>query len=329
MPIRILNEREIRSCVQMDLESLQIVEEAFVRLSGGQAVVPPIMRIDAEAYKGEVDVKSAYIKGLDSFAIKIAAGFTENYKLGLPTGSGMMVLVNAQTGFPLAVLLDNGYLTDVRTGLAGALAAKYLAPQNVQAAGVIGSGMQSRFQMRALKLVRDFKKLYVCGIVPEDVKKFAAEMEAELLVEVIIASTYEEVLQKSQVVVTTTPARSPFIRSEWLHPGLHITCMGSDAEGKQEIFADVFSKVDRVFCDRKSQSFRLGELQHAQAEGFLNENSPVYELGEAAAGLVPGRQDEKQITICDLTGVGVQDTAIARLAYQRAETQDLGLKIGD
>ena len=329
MSITILNEKEIRSCVQMDLDSLQAVEEAFAGLSTGRAVVPPIMRIDTEEYKGEVDIKSAYVQGLDSFAVKIAAGFTENYKLGLPTGSGMMVLVNARTGFPQAVLLDNGYLTDVRTGLAGALAAKYLAPAEVNTAGVIGSGMQSRYQMRALKLVRDFQKLVVYGIMPDEVQKFAAEMEKELQVEVKIAANHEEVVCDSQVLVTTTPARSPFVRSDWLHPGLHITCMGSDAEGKQEIFADVFVKVDRVFCDRKSQSFRLGELQHAVSEGFMDENSPVYELGQAAAGMVPGRENEEQITICDLTGVGVQDTAIARLAYQRAEVLDLGLKIGN
>jgi ornithine cyclodeaminase len=124
------------------------------------------MRIDIEEHLGEVDVKSAYIHGLDSFAIKIASGFPENRKSGLPSGSGMMVLISAQTGLPLAVLLDNGYLTDVRTGIAGAIAAQYLAPELITNAGVIGSGVQARYQMQALKLVRDYQKLFVGERMP-------------------------------------------------------------------------------------------------------------------------------------------------------------------
>ena len=116
----------------------------------------------------------------DSFAIKIAAGFFENHRLGLPTGSGMMVLVSAKTGRPEAVLLDNGYLTDVRTGAAGALAARYLACKRVETAGVIGSGMQARYQIRALKQVRDFQRLMVYGIVPEQVEQYVVSAVGSL-----------------------------------------------------------------------------------------------------------------------------------------------------
>lgn len=329
MTISILDEKDIRECVKMDREAKQAVAEGFTRLAEGRVTVPPIMRIDVPDNNGEVDVKTAYIHGLDSFAIKIAAGFHDNSLLGLPTGSGMMVLINAKTGQPMAVLLDNGYLTDVRTGLAGALASEYLAREYIQTAGVIGSGMQARYQIRALKLVRNFQRLLVYGISPKEVDQYVDDMTLELGIEVIKTDNAMKVIRQSDIVVTTTPSNDPYLKSEWLHPGLHITCMGSDAENKQELFADVFAQVDMIACDRKSQCFRLGELHHALEESVITPDTTIIELGELTSGQQTGRSDEDQITVCDLTGVGVQDTAIARLAYQRAFAKCLGSTIGE
>ena len=198
MIVRILIEPEIRNCLAMDLDALDAVAEGFSKLAEGKATVPPILRIDVPEHNGEVDVKTAYLHGLDHFAIKIAAGFFDNYQLGLPTGSGMMVVMSAMTGRAEAFLLDNGYLTDVRTGLAGAIAAKYLACEDVNTVGVIGSGMQARFQMRALKLVRDYKRIMIYGIVPEDVQKYVAEMSQELGVEVIAASSAKRLCARAR-----------------------------------------------------------------------------------------------------------------------------------
>ena len=326
-PILVLNESDIRSCVSLDEVALDEVTKGFTALAKGHVTLPPILRIDVEENHGEVDVKTAYIQGLDSFAIKIAAGFYENRKLGLPTGSGMMVLINAQTGHPLAVLMDNGYLTDVRTGIAGAIAAKHLAPKEVKMVGVIGSGMQARYQIRALKLVRDYSFLMVYGIVDDEVDKYIDEISKKLNIEVVRADSVESVVKESNLVVTTTPSKEPYLRAEWLHTGLHITCMGSDSEDKQELFPDVFAKADRIACDRKSQVFRLGELHHALEAGVVSEYGEITELGELTSGASPGRQSKEQITVCDLTGVGVQDTQIARLAYQRAVEQGLGIEI--
>jgi len=329
MTVTILTESELRACVGMDEDSLAAVSEGFTRLALGKATVPPILRVDVPENRGEVDVKTAYVHGLDSFAIKVAAGFFKNRDLGLPTGSGLMILVSAKTGFPEALLLDNGYLTDVRTGIAGAIAARHLAREAIEVAGVIGAGMQARYQIRGLMLVSKFKRLLVYSIKPEEVDLYVKEMSEELGVEVVAAADYEEVVTQSEVVVTTTPATEPYLRAEWLHSGLHITCMGSDSEHKQEIHADVFGQVDRIVCDRKSQCFRLGELHHALDAGVISEESEITELGEITAGLKPGRKSASEITICDLTGVGVQDTAIARLAYLRAQEKKLGTAFGD
>lgn len=324
MKITILTEAEIRQCVDLDQAALAAIEEGFTRLADGQATMPPVMRIDVPENNGEVDIKSAYVQGLDSFAVKMSSGFFDNYKLGLPSLGGMMILLSAKVGFPQALLLDNGYLTDVRTGLAGATAAKYLAPQNVTTAGVVGAGMQARYQMRSLQLVRNFRRVLVTDLVEERVDQYVAEMTPLLGVEVVKAANVEEVVRNSQVVVTTTPSKSPHLRAAWLHSGLHITAMGSDAEEKNELEPAVLGRADLLVCDRKSQVFRLGEHHHALAAGVITEDDPIVELGELTAGRHPGRESEEQITVCDLTGTGVQDTAVAVLAFQRAQEKGLG-----
>lgn len=323
--MRIVTEKDLRVCIKLDHDAVKAVEQGFAYLSQGKATVPPILMLPVPEQQGEVDVKTAYMPDIDKLAVKIASGFFNNNKKGLPSASGMMILLNSRTGFPEAILLDNGYLTQVRTGAAGSIAAKHLAPSTVTHAGVIGTGTQGRFQMRGLKLERDFKTLHVFSLDPEDtVEAYRREMAEELKVEVIIEPTVQAVVEKSAVVVTTTPARKGFIRAEWLHPGLHITAMGSDTEEKQELMPEVFSRADVTACDLKSQCFSLGELRSALEAGILTRESPVIELGELVAGTKKGRTSDNQITLCDLTGVGVQDTAIALQALSRAEKQGLG-----
>ena len=321
----IFTEQEIRRCVKLNRDTIKVVENAFTDLADGKVTTPPIMRIDVPEHEGEVDVKSAYVKGREHFAIKISSGFFKNHLRGLPSGSGMMTLISAETGVPVAILLGNGYLTDVRTAAAGAVAANHLARENVQTAGIIGVGSQARYQAQALQYVRQYEKLIIYGRNEDRVKTFVEDMQSVLRVPVIAAQSPEEVLRDSDVVVTTTPARTPIVQSEWLHTGIHITAMGSDAEHKQELSPAVLQSADLVVCDLKSQCFRLGELHHAAEQGFSQEQ--VIELGEVTLGRHPGRTDDRQITVCDLTGTGVQDTAIADYAFTQLIAQGLGLRI--
>ncbi len=327
-PFLLLNEAEIRSCVDVGAEALAAVEDGFARLARGEVVVPPPIGMDVPEREAEVHVKTAYVRGLPAFAVKVASGFYANAKAGLPVSSGLMIVLSAETGWPLALLLDNAYLTEVRTALAGAIAAKYLAPTTVHAAGVIGVGMQARFQLRALKLVRAFRKVVVFGRKPEAVRKFMADMSEELNVEVVPAKNPAEVVRRCEVVVTTTPAREPLIAVADLHAGLHVTAMGSDGPGKQELDPRIFQRADLVACDLRSQCERLGELQHAIAAGTITSATPVVELGELIVGKRNGRQSDSEITVCDLTGVGVQDTAIAWFALGRARAKGLGTTSG-
>ena len=326
-PITVLTESELRTCVRLDEESLQAVEDGFTRLAQDMATVPPIMMIPVPERSGEVDVKSAYVEGWESFAVKIASGFFNNPKQGLPSGSGMMIVVSAETGFPQAVLLDNGYLTDIRTALAGAIAAKYLAPTEIDCVGVVGAGTQGRYQVRALQRVRRFNRIVVYDRDVELAATYAREMTQELGLDVVVASGPEMVVCDSQLVITATPSREPYVRAEWLRAGQHLTAMGSDSEEKQELEPQVLGRADRIVCDRKSQCFRLGELHHAKVAEVLDESHDITELGELTAGSKKGRATEGEITVCDLTGVGVQDTAIALLAFRKAKERDLGLTV--
>lgn len=326
MKITILTEEELRQSASIDEAGLAVIEDAFARLSAGKATMPPVLRIDIPENNGELDVKTAYLQGLDSFAVKLSSGFFNNHRLGLPSLSGMMILLSAVTGYPEALLLDNGYLTEIRTALAGALAAKYLAPQAIETAGVIGAGAQARAQVRGLRLVREFQRLLVFSL--EGVEQYVADMSAELGIQVAAVETPGAVVRQSQVVITTTPARTPHLHAEWLHPGLHITAMGADAEGKQELQPEALGMADLLVCDRRSQAFRLGELHHGLEAGIISrQDDHIVELGEIALGHHPGRKSDGQITICDLTGTGAQDTAIALLAYRKAQEAGLGMEI--
>ncbi len=326
MHVLLLNESELRRCVAMDADSLSAVADGFTQLHKGKATVPPVVAILVPERHGEVDIKTAVIEGLDSFAVKIASGFPDNPASGLAANSGMMILLSTETGFLRAVLADNGYLTDVRTGLAGAIAAQHLAPRRPLTVGVVGSGVQARYQVYALRVVRDIRRLLVVSRDPQHAGQYAAEMAEALQVPVQVAADEESLVRESDVVVTTTTSREPHLRAEWLHPGQHITCMGADMDVKQELHSDCFKRADLVVCDRLEQCRVIGELRHAFAAGAVAE-SAVVQLGELTGGSHPGRSADDQITVCDLTGVGVQDTAIARLAYARAVVQGLGTVI--
>jgi ornithine cyclodeaminase len=178
-----------------------------------------------------------------------------------------------------------------------------------------------------LKQVRDFRRLMVYSLLPQEIERYAEEMTARLGVEVVRAEDVETVVRRSDVVVTCTPTRRPYLKAEWLHPGLHVTAVGADAQEKRELYADVLGQADLLACDGKSQAFRLGELYHGLEEGIISRQDPIVELGELTAGQHPGRRDDDQITVCVLTGVGVQDAAIALLVYRRAMQKGLGLRL--
>ena len=324
--IRIMTEAELREVVALDLETVDVIEAAFAALAGGEVVMPPILSMDLPAANGEVDVKTAYIPGFEGFAIKVSPGFFDNPKLGLPSLNGLMILFSAQTGLVKALFLDNGYLTDIRTAAAGAVAARHLAPEVVTTAGVIGTGVQARLQMQAAHLVRPFERVIVWGRDEQKAAECAKDLKNSLGVEAEIVSDPAQLVAESQLVVTTTPAKEPVLKAEWLHPGLHVTAMGSDQDGKNEIEAAVLVKADLYVADRGSQTEKVGELRSAIAAGLWTGGTPV-ELGDVITKKSEGRKSAGDITIADLTGTGAQDTAIASHVAAKLAGGDAGTVI--
>ena len=323
--MHVLTEADLRAVVGLARAELDAIEAVYPLISAGEASLPPIMRIDVPEHNGEIDIKSAYLPGYDGIAIKVSAGFFDNPQRGLPSLGGLMVLLDAATGVPRAALFDNGYLTDLRTALAGAVAAQHLARADASTVGVLGAGVQARLQVRALMLVRPISRVRIWARRAERGDAVASELSAELGIAVEPADSPEAAARDTDILVTTTPATEPLVEAAMLRPGLHVTAIGSDAEHKQELAAAVLAAADRVVCDHVEQSLRLGELRAAAADGFDTERA--VELGAVIGGDVTGRAAADDVTICDLTGTGAQDTAIASLAVRRCIEAGAGTRV--
>ncbi|RFZ88396.1 ectoine utilization protein EutC [Shinella sp. WSJ-2] len=322
--MKILTEAELRRIVPLDLEAIACVEDAFHALATKAVVMPPILRLDMPEQRAEVDVKTAYVPGLDGFAIKISPGFFNNPAIGLPSTNGLMVLFSTKTGLVQAVLLDNGYLTDVRTAAAGAVAARHLSRQDAGVAAIFGAGMQAKLQLEALSLVRRIREARIWARDTAKAEAVASELTLKLGFPIHAKVDGRAAVDGADIIVTTTPSETPLLKAEWLQPGQHVTAMGSDAEHKNEIEPAVITGAGLYVADSLKQTRRLGELHHAIEAGLVTEGMGFPELGEIVAGRKPGRSGPEQITVADLTGTGIQDTAIATLAAARAVAAGAG-----
>ena len=312
--IPIIDEAALRGVMSAE-RAVAVMRDAFKADGEGKTRVPAVINLDIPASRGEFHIKTAYIEGVPYVAVKVASGFFDNPKHGLPSGSGLMALFDAGTGLPAALLLDNGFLTDIRTAAAGALAADLLARKTIQTVGVIGSGIQARLQVKCLATVRSVTRVVAWSPTPANAERYCRDMAAEGFA-VTAASTPEQVCRAADVLITATPSRKPLVQADWLQEGVHVTALGSDSPGKQELEAACLDQADLVVVDRFAQCSAFGELKHALDAGVLTRNDVHGELGAVVAGLRPGRTSDRERTIADLTGVGFQDTAIASAAFK-------------
>ncbi len=295
------------------VDPLPLVEEGFAAYSRGEVVVPPVGELVFNDPPGDVHIKYGYIKGDDFYVIKIASGFTDNPKLGLPSGDGLMLLYSRKTGVLEAILLDEGYLTNLRTAVAGAVAAKYLAPRQVSAVGIVGAGVQGRMQLDWLRRVRTFDEAVVWGVNEEELAAYRRDMASSGL-KIRTTLRAEEVAAAANLIVTCTPATIPILKAEWIRPGTHITAVGSDTAAKQELEAGILAKADRVVVDSFSQSELRGEVYKAVSVGAIGRDRLV-ELGQVITDEKLRRASENEITVADLTGVAVQDIQISKAVW--------------
>ncbi len=311
--MQVINEAEIRAAIK-EPEALESAEKAFRAMAEGGLVLPPPMGLEVPDAPGEVHVKSAYLKGSRIFAVKIASGFYGNVERGLPTGSGLILVFDATTGFPLVLLADNAYLTDLRTAAAGALAARLLAPETIESVAMLGTGVQGRFQLRAISRVRRWERTTAWSPDTDQLVQYCADMEEELSIPFRAASDAEEAVRGADLVVTATPSREPLFGAAALEPHATVIAVGSDGPDKRELATETLARADKIVVDRLSQCVALGELHHGVEEGVVAAESVHAELGEVLVGAKTGREGSELI-ICDLTGVGAQDAAIAEVAW--------------
>ena len=300
-----------------ELDLMGAIEAGFVAYSQGRSVVPPVGELLFDDPPGEVHIKYGYTRGDESYVIKIASGFFDNNKIGLPSNNGLMLLFDQKTGRPQALLQDEGVLTDVRTAIAGAIAAKYLAPSKVTKIGIVGTGIQARMQLEYLKGVTTCRQVLVWGRGDAQLDAYRADMSAAGF-QVDTTQDADRVAAECNLIVTTTPATAPLLHLDALQQnrgGVHITAMGSDTPHKQEVDASILEAADLVVADSISQCRSRGEISKALAAGAIKEDG-VVELGQIIAGDLPGRENDDQLTVADLTGVAVQDMAIAQAVFQ-------------
>ncbi len=328
--VLLLREPEIRRLLD-PAACIEAVEKAFAAYATGGASLPAVINLEVPENRGEIHVKAGHLHGGSHYAVKIASGFHDNPRHGLPQNDGMVLVFDARTGVPAALLLDNSFITEQRTGAAGAVAARHLARADARTVAVIGTGNQARYQIDSLALVRPFREVRIFGRSPEKARACAEDLRRRPGMPAgcrfVVAGSVREAVEGADLIVTVTSSREPLVHAAWLAAGAHVTAVGSDGPDKQELHPDVLARADLIVADSKSQCLRLGEIHHAVASGAITEGRIDAELGEIVAGRKPGRRSPTDVTVCDLTGVGVQDVAAAAVVIERARAAGLGERL--
>lgn len=311
--MKLINLNQIKEKLHL-IKIIPSIEAGFIAYSQGNTIIPPIGELIFKNPPGDTHIKYGYITGDDYYVVKIASGFYENPKLNLPSSNGLMLLFNQKTGELLAILLDEGYLTDIRTAAAGAIVAKYLAPRSINKIGIIGTGTQARLQLQFLREIVSCREVIAFGRDQLKLLKFKTDME-NLGFNVKTSQNIKDITVNSNLIITTTPASNPILFADHIENGTHITAVGADAPYKQELDENIFAKSNIIVADSISQCIERGDISHAINKNIIQTNQLV-ELGDIISGKCKGRTNDHQITIADLTGLAVQDIQIAKAVYE-------------
>lgn len=335
MMITVLSQEQIRSVLEMP-RVIAAVEQAYRMKANGQTGVWPLVWHDFSDAPGAMDIRSGYVGPSKVHGLKMLNNFPRNAERGIPVFSGMMMVFDSETGLPLGVL-DASYITCMRTGAAGAIGVRALARKDTRTLMVLGAGKQAPFQIAAVvPLMPELERIVVVDPLDgQQARELAKGLPARLMEEfrldpqgVRIEATDQlaAAVAASDAIITVTPARQPVILKEWVRPGTHFSCIGADAEGKEEIDPALFSGA-RVFADDKPQCMRVGEMQSPLGQGLIMEDDVAGELGEVLDGRLAGRTNNDEITIFDATGLAPLDLVTAKLALELAEEKGIGTRV--
>jgi len=308
-----LSRPEIEALLQIE-DGFDPIKDAYIAVTDGRCDLPPVGYLGFPDAKGDCHIKYGHIAGDSVFVIKIATGFYDNPSKGLALSNGIMLALSAETGEVMAILQDEGYLTDLRTGIGAALATKAGCRGDAQRVGVVGTGIQARIQIRCLNaLMPDAGLVFsVWGRSEKKMRQLAQDLAAHQI-SVTVQPDLKTLCVNADILLTTTAAKTPLIRSSWISDGTHITASGADAPGKQELDSALTARADLLILDSDAQCIDHGEVAIPAEAGLLSPDR-YRTLGKVLSGQQAGRSAPSQVTIADLTGLGSQDIAIARTA---------------
>jgi alanine dehydrogenase len=319
-PVLLLTRNDVKRLLSIE-ECTAAVEDAFRQFGEGKLQPPGMLGTHAAGGGFHIKAGSLSVSGRSFYAAKMNANFPENpMKHGLPTIQGVVLLFDAECGTPLAIM-DSIEITILRTGAATAIAAKYLARRNSGVATIIGCGMQSRIQARAIKSVLPIDSFYTCDIDHSRAQALADELSREPNVRATAVSDFAAATAQSDVIVTCTTSKAAFLREEHVRPGTFIAAVGADNEEKRELDTSLISK-SRVIPDLLSQAASIGEIHHAIGAGALNAESIEEDLPRIVAGRAAGRRSDDEVIVFDSTGMALQDVASACATYAKAKTDE-------
>lgn len=305
-------------------ESIRVIEAAFKSLGEGYAQMPPKLYIHLNKYTGDFRAMPASLEKPDRCAIKWVNVHPNNKSIGLPSVMAVIILSDPKNGFPLCIM-DGTYATNLRTGAAGGVAAKYLARKDSKIIGMVGCGAQAETQLTALKELFDIDKVRIWGHKEKNAKEFIKKT-ATLRLNMRIVKNIRSCVNGCDIIVTTTPSRKPLIRLEWLKRGVHINAIGADARGKEELEPRILKNA-KVIVDSWEQASHSGEINVPLKKGFISNKDIYADIGQIVTGEKPARSNDREITVFDSTGLAIQDVAIANLIYKKAVKHKKGIYI--
>ncbi|MHA3962415.1 MAG: ornithine cyclodeaminase family protein [Candidatus Thorarchaeota archaeon SMTZ1-45] len=321
----ILTQSEVSACLSMR-EAIDAVKVAYSAFANGRVQMPSVQHLDVHQYNGEVDIKSGFVEDFRLMGTKIASGFYDNQKKGLPPGIAVIVLLDLKTSMPLAIM-DGTHITAYRTGAAGAVAASFLARKDSERIGIVGAGTQGCMQLLALRELFDIQNVKVWDIKQEMATRYKDQMSKQLSIDIQVVNKPDAAVPDSDILVTATPSRKALINADSIHDGIHINAIGADGPGKQELDPHIMTRASKIVVDSLEQCRKIGEIQHALNQGIINESKIHAEIGEIINGKKSGRESDDEITLFDSTGLSAQDIAAAKIVYDTAKKKGLGQRI--
>jgi alanine dehydrogenase len=325
MKTLLLTEKEVKRLLTMD-EVLQAVELAFAEKGLKRVQMPAKLYLFYKKYNGDLRAMPSYLEGLDISAVKVVNVHPDNRtKFNMPTVMATLILIDPKNGAPIAIM-DATWITDMRTGASGGVAAKHLARKDPKIIGLVGAGAQARTQVMALcSVYKKLEEIRVWSRTKETRKAFVDKMKTECKSwdRMVPVEKAEDAVKGADIVVTTTPARGPVVLNDWISHGMHINCIGADAPGKQELDPAILKRA-KIIVDDWEQASHSGEINMPLQQGIIKRENIWGEIGEIVAGVKKGRGSPDEITVFTSTGLAIQDAITANVAYKKAMKQKMG-----